>query len=1055
MGKSKVVSNVSATPTNELPHDSTNSSSIHTTAGPNSNDSTSHVLSHFSVLNIQGLKPQTTPSKIPYVEDILKDKNQLFIALTETWLKSHTKAELAIGGYSIFRADRKGRKHIRGRYSGGAAIYLRSDIAATTEKILDFSNGVVEAVAVFSEKENLLICALYRQPDDSIHNHKSGSYELSQALHEISNSIAKLQGTPDILICGDFNLPSANWDAIGEDTGSAHSTLRNSLNQFQNKHFLTQVINLPTNKSGNTLDLVFTNNSQLVNECSSVPTQFSDHYLVDISTHFKSHFARVQCQKKQFSNVLDSLNFFSTDVDWIAINEELSKVPWDTNFAGLDPVGKLNSFLDTCECIMTRFVPKKKTSNVTRRNNIPRDRRILMRRRRKVVKQLSKHPTGNTNLRLNQELIAIELKLQDSYRNASSDQEKKAVDAIKRNPKYFYSYVKKFNKVKPSVGPLINKDGSYETSNIGMSKILSDQYSSVFSTPRDHPIDPNTFFLSENQDDLTDIHFDATDIAAAIDELSSNAAPGPDFFSAYLLKQCKLTLSVPLATIWRDCLDNGVTPDSLKLGMIIPLHKGDSTAIAKNYRPIALTSHLIKIFEKVIRKHIVQHLETTNSFNPSQHGFRAGRSCLSQLLNHYEQILTRLENGFNVDVVYLDFAKAFDKLDFNITLSKLKALGISGKIGRWIHSFLTGRKQSVVVNGTKSPPADVLSGVPQGSVLGPILFLILIGDINQDVAHSFISSFADDTRIGKGINSVEDAEQLQQDLQQVYQWAISNNMDFNTSKFELLRYGNDQDLKNQTCYISNMETEITEKQTVKDLGILMSNSGEFKDHISKVVSTVRDISAWILRSFKSRSPTLMLQLWKSMVIPHLDYCSQLWNPHSVSAIQQLEELQRSYVRRIGGYRHMDYWDALKKLGLYSLQRRRERYQIIYVWTILEGISPNIMADNGLPLITAKSTARRGRTIPLPRVKRTKYSNLRYNSLPYHGARLFNKMPNSLRSLTQISKEKFKTCLDENLKNFHDEPQILQYTSYRRAPSNSLLDMTSASERSRTTMTRGY
>ena len=147
-----------------------------------------------------------------------------------------------------------------------------------------------------------------------------------------------------------------------------------------------------------------------------------------------------------------------------------------------------------------------------------------------------------------------------------------------------------------------------------------------------------------------------------------------------------------------------------------------------------------------------------------------------------------MENGFNVDVVYLDFAKEFDKLDFNITLSKFKALGISSKIGRWIHSFLTGRKKSVVVNGTKSPPADLLSGVYQGSVLGPILFLILIGYIKQDVAHSFISSFPDDTRIGKVINSVEDAEQLQQDLQQVYQWAISNNMYFNTSKFELLRY---------------------------------------------------------------------------------------------------------------------------------------------------------------------------------------------------------------------------------------------------------------------------
>jgi len=148
------------------------------------------------------------------------------------------------------------------------------------------------------------------------------------------------------------------------------------------------------------------------------------------------------------------------------------------------------------------------------------------------------------------------------------------------------------------------------------------------------------------------------------------------------LKQCKETLSAPLASIWRDCLDSGITPDCLKLGMIVPLLKGDSTALAKNYRPVALTSHLVKIFEKVVRKHIVNHLDASNAFNPSQHGFRSGRSCLSQHLNHYEKILAQLEKGLNVDVVYLDFVKAFDKLDFNITLSKLKALGISGKIGQ-------------------------------------------------------------------------------------------------------------------------------------------------------------------------------------------------------------------------------------------------------------------------------------------------------------------------------------------------------------------------------------
>ena len=417
-----------------------------------------------------------------------------------------------------------------------------------------------------------------------------------------------------------------------------------------------------------------------------------------------------------------------------------------------------------------------------------------------------------------------------------------------------------------------------------------------------------------------------------------------------------------------------------------------------------------------------------------------------------------MEEGHNVDVIYLDFAKAFDKLDFNVTLNKLKMLGIDGKIGRWIHSFLTGRHQSVVVNGEKSPPAEVLSGVPQGSVIGPILFLILIGDIDQNVAHAFLSSFADDTRVGKAIKTVADADLLQQDLNQVYQWAALNNMEFNEPKFDLLRYGQNSDLKEVTSYVTNSNTPIEEKQMTKDLGVIMSSTGDFQDHISKVTETVRDLSSWILRSFKSRSPTLMLQLWKSIVIPHLDYCSQLWNPHKVSAIQQLEELQKSFVRHISGFRHMNYWTALAKLGLYSLQRRRERYQIIYLWSILESKVPNILTATGLPMVTTQSAvdSRRGRTILIPHVKRSRYSTLRYHSLPIYGARLFNAMPSDLRSLTNVSKDTFKTFLDKILRTIPDEPLILRYTQFRKAPSNSLIDMiqcTSGWEES--VLSRGY
>ena len=194
-------------------------------------------------------------------------------------------------------------------------------------------------------------------------------------------------------------------------------------------------------------------------------------------------------------------------------------------------------------------------------------------------------------------------------------------------------------------------------------------------------------------------------------------------------------------------MNQGKIPQILKTANIVPIYKGKGAprSKAKNYRPVALTSHITKIFEKVIRRYIIQFMELNQLFNPSQHGFRTGRSCLSQLLAHYERILQLMEEGLDVDVIYLDFAKAFDKVDFTIILQKLKDMGIQGHVGRWIHQFITGRTQSVLVNGCRSKPAKVLSGVPQGSVLGPLLFLVLIGDIDQNIASAFLSSFADDT----------------------------------------------------------------------------------------------------------------------------------------------------------------------------------------------------------------------------------------------------------------------------------------------------------------------
>ena len=239
-------------------------------------------------------------------------------------------------------------------------------------------------------------------------------------------------------------------------------------------------------------------------------------------------------------------------------------------------------------------------------------------------------------------------------------------------------------------------------------------------------------------------------------------------------------------------------------------------------------------------------------------------------------------------------------------LRVIKQLGVCGNLHNWIKSFLLGRTQRVMVNGHLSDAASVKSGVPQGSVLGPLLFLILISDIDKDIVDSFLSSFADDTRIGKSVSSEEDASGLQGDLNKVYEWATLNNMSFNNSKFELLRYGLNTDLKDGTSYESLDGSQIETKTHVKDLGVIMSNSGSFSEHINRTCRKARDMCSWILRTFSSRSPILMITLWKSLVQPILDYCSQLWCPIQLGQIKQLEEVQKSFTRKIKLSHHLDY-----------------------------------------------------------------------------------------------------------------------------------------------------
>ena len=355
---------------------------------------------------------------------------------------------------------------------------------------------------------------------------------------------------------------------------------------------------------------------------------------------------------------------------------------------------------------------------------------------------------------------------------------------------------------------------------------------------------------------------------------------------------------------------------------------------------MALTSHLIKVFERVVRQVLVRHIEKLGLLPDGQHGSRALRSTLTQLLSHWDSILEGLEEGEGVDSVYLDFSKAFDKVETGVLLHKLKDAKVLGKVGCWLAAFLdsTHRKQAVVVDGRISELSPVISGVPQGTVLGPVLFLLHISDIAKDVSQaSNTSSYVDDTRVSRRIRDKQaDCSALQQDLSSIYSWASEVNMVFNSEKFECLRYwprGNKPD----TSYKSPDGSDIEEKLHLRDLGVEISSDLTFNTHIAKVVSAANQLVAWSLRTFKRRSKHMMLTLWKSLIQSKLDYTSQLWSPSDQTSIGQLESVARNFTARIEGMGDHDYWDRLQALHLYSQERRRDRYRIIFLWKVGQGL----------------------------------------------------------------------------------------------------------------------
>ena len=407
--------------------------------------------------------------------------------------------------------------------------------------------------------------------------------------------------------------------------------------------------------------------------------------------------------------------------------------------------------------------------------------------------------------------------------------------------------------------------------------------------------------------------------------------------------------------------------------------------------------------EHIVRAHVTTHLETNNILNDAQHGFRKKRSCESQLILTTNDLAQELDRGGQTDTVLLDFSKAFDRVPHQRLIMKLFFYGIQGKTLHWIQNFLASRTQQVVVEGKCSEVGEVNSGVPQGSVLGPTLFLIYIDDLSQNIK-SKVRLFADDTIVYKSIRHQQDSEILQQDLKTLEQWESLWQMDFNVTKCHVLSVTHKTkpivpkyDLHGHTLECVS---------SAKYLGVVINEKLSWNSHIDTITAKANRTASFVHRNLKGCPRKVQTQCFKTVVRPLLEYSSPIWDPHTQDQTHQVEMVQRKAARRIcKNYDHRSSASALvRQLELQTLQERRKIDKVSLIYKIRTG-EIDIPAE---PYLKPTSRKTRGQVFKyhVPQSKK----NCHLHSFFPSAIRLWNTLPETSHTATSVSA--FKASLKE-------------------------------------------
>lgn len=887
--------------------------------------------------NVRGLQTKTTDLKLSST-----GCSYDAIALTETGLNfTINDGELFDDDFCTYRCDRSELNSIHERF-GGVLIAVKSCIPIEKVMVPRTENVELVLVKLQFHKANTFICCLYIPSGSPV----SVYHQYTEALERVIEFV-DLNVEDKFYVLGDFNMPKVSWIADSDCADSSLSGFSEGIVSEPNALLPYNVdsgahsellyclmgsgmsqVNDICNFQGNVLDLVFTNDPGSVVIAKSVlPLVRVDSFHDPIEIEFEVETDDVV----DYNPDEHEYNFRKAKFDELDLY--LSSIDWDRELSGCADVDlTVDRFYELLMIGFEQHVPLKK--RVANKHPPWYSKTLLnlknrMSRAHKRYKDIGTFDFYIKFCSLRNQLDAKRSRAYQSYLDTTQEN-------LISDPSKFWAYV---NSIRKTVGfPSFMHRGENRTTNMqGKCDLFAEFFKDVFVN--DTGSDSQNFGLNKCVD-IGSISLDKERILEALKKVDTGKGDGPDNISPLLLKNCSEALSSPLLRIFNLSLGNNF-PTRWKESYVVPIYKSGSRSNVESYRGVAILPTFGKLFESIVCEILTENFKDVISLR--QHGFVKGRSTSTNLVDFVNEAVRVIEERHQVDAVFTDVKKAFDRVRHSSLICKLKELGMHSSMLHWIRSYLQGRSQYVKLTGWKSESFAVTSGIPQGSHLGPLLFLIFFNDVTRVIKTSKCSLYADDLKVYHRIKSVGDCLAMQRDLDALHLWSLNNSLMLNIGKCNVMSFFRKRNPIRFGYTFGGVELKrIIEK---RDLGVTLTENLSFNRHMECIVAKAYSMLGFIKRICKNfRNVEALKSIYFAHVRSHLEYASVVWSPYYQVSVDRIESVQKNFliyalrrtVRRGSDFSLPPYLTRCKSIGIETLSRRRLNLCALFVFDILRG-----------------------------------------------------------------------------------------------------------------------